>query len=62
MMLLAALLSNYGRGKCLINIGTEGTVTKIEQNETSVHVAFERGPEREFDLVCKVARLPEWHL
>lgn len=24
MFLLAALLCNYGRGKCLIDIGTEG--------------------------------------
>ena len=26
MFLLAALLCNYGRGKCLIDIGTEGRV------------------------------------
>jgi methionine-R-sulfoxide reductase len=26
MFLLAALLCNYGRGKCLIDIGTEGTL------------------------------------
>src|SRR6185369_6250563 len=27
------------------------TVTRIEQKERTVRVAFERGPEREFDLV-----------
>ncbi len=26
MILLAALLCNYGRGFCLIDIGTEGTI------------------------------------
>jgi hypothetical protein len=26
MILLAALLCNYGRGKCLIDVGTEGYV------------------------------------
>ena len=30
MVLLAALLCNYGRGKCLIDIGTEGTRQMIE--------------------------------
>jgi hypothetical protein len=30
MILLAALLCNYGRGKCLIIIGTEGLVVRDE--------------------------------
>jgi hypothetical protein len=29
MLLLAALLCNYGRGKCLIDIGTEGCQSQI---------------------------------
>ena len=29
MILLDALLCNYGRGKCLIDIGTEGNRQKI---------------------------------
>ena len=29
MILLAALLCNYGRGFCLIDIGTEGSVDEI---------------------------------
>ncbi len=33
MILLAALLCNYGRGKCLIDIGTEGFVRRyLERN------------------------------
>jgi hypothetical protein len=32
MFLLAALLCNYGRGKCLIDIGTEGIgVIRIDE-------------------------------
>src|SRR6266852_5563587 len=34
MFLLAALLCNYGRGKCLIDIGTEGYVSWISQHLT----------------------------
>ena len=30
MFLLAALLCNYGRGKCLIDIGTEGSTLHLK--------------------------------
>src|ERR1022692_4179674 len=30
MILLAALLCNYGRGFCLIDVGTEGATAKIQ--------------------------------
>src|SRR5207244_1994016 len=35
MILLAALLCNYGRGKCLIIIGTEGSAVEAHGEEVS---------------------------
>jgi hypothetical protein len=35
MLLLAALLCNYGRGKCLIDIGTEGNREHLEDSAQS---------------------------
>src|SRR5271157_3603033 len=48
MILLAALLCNYGRGKCLIIIGTEGSgTTETCSNWQESAFSFEqRGGER----------------
>jgi hypothetical protein len=38
MILLAALLCNYGRGKCLIDIGTEGDPERLARFEREAKV------------------------
>ena len=50
MFLLAALLCNYGRGKCLIDIGTEGSGEPVSvialslgyESESAFSTAFKR--------------------
>jgi putative transposase len=37
MILLAALLCNYGRGLCLIDIGTEGSLEEGMEETLTVH-------------------------
>ena len=55
MFLLAALLCNYGRGKCLIDIGTEGS--RLSSQETRVDARFNH-MEVKFDtLIGKVIEL-----
>jgi hypothetical protein len=40
MILLAALLCNYGRGKCLIIIGTEGAAYACRRINVSTRSRF----------------------
>ena len=46
MILLAALLCNYGRGKCLIDIGTEG----ITRRNLSVQPTIKVPPGYKFTV------------
>ncbi|HEY3824162.1 MAG TPA: hypothetical protein VGL82_06365, partial [Bryobacteraceae bacterium] len=36
MFLLAALLCNYARGKCLIDVGTEGDIDQLKHGQAAV--------------------------
>ena len=42
MFLLAALLCNYGRGKCLIDIGTEGGDAKVFKKYSQMKLQMKR--------------------
>ena len=48
MILLAALLCNYGRGKCLIIIGTEGPEVAFKVSSYILRAVTDEGSE--FDV------------
>src|SRR5713226_5001616 len=58
MILLAALLCNYGRGKCLIIIGTEGGASHLDAELVSSIESLYKGTDRfHFSYVMMPLRL-----